>query len=445
MLDREIATELATFVVALVWVTASPRSADHGSERQSVRRVAERLRNAPSDAEHRHLQDLTTTIDQNASLWIGVASSQRHKALSAVRNVLPALDPDPRRLASANLDPRRIAFLVVECARAAAPTDFAEATSDPPERANLNIHVLRTLILRTLEHLQRVALREWTERHLEDRLSLSVADAASSMELRPDPSNEGIAEYQPADLLTDKLASMLAAELSNIGHAASALETPLPSADEDLETSIKEVLNVQLNRSETGFSAPSPLPDAIETQEVSIASETAPAGSPDAPLSRASETTLTGEMRPELAASPSEAQAPLASIERPSNLDLITDQPTSALSAELDGGHVATALDTPLTLAEVDLETEIQKALGDLLNKREPGSPTPSPLPDSMETSGVSVAREAITAGLPTPPEGLVAVTTIQCGLNWRLHQTRPKRVNLPTGPASVHASVGGT
>ena len=220
MLDHETATELATFVVALVWVTASPRSlpADHGSERQSVRRVAERLRNAPSDAEHRHLQDLTTTIDQNASLWIGVASSERHRALSAVRNVLPALDPDPRRLASANLDPRRIAFLVVERAQAAAPKDFAEAASDTPEQANLNVHVLRTLILRTLEHLQRIGLREWTERRFGDRLSLSAADAAPSMELRPDPSNEGIAEHQPnADLLTDKLASMLAAELSNIG------------------------------------------------------------------------------------------------------------------------------------------------------------------------------------------------------------------------------------
>ena len=219
--------------------------------------------------------------------------------------MLPALDPDPRRLASANLDPRRIAFLVVECAQAAAPTDFAEAASDTPEQANLNIHVLRTLILRTLEHLQRIALREWTERHFEDRLSLSAADAAPSMELRPDPSNEGIAEYQPTDLLTDKFASMLAAELSNIGHAASALETPLPSADEDLETSIKEVLNVQLNRREPGFSTP-----AMRRARSREAPETAPAGLVDAAQSRATETTLTGDVRPELAAPPSEAEAP---------------------------------------------------------------------------------------------------------------------------------------
>jgi hypothetical protein len=113
--------------------------------------------------------DLATTIEQNASLWIGVPSSERTEAMLALRNVLPALKPDPRRLVAPNLDPRRIAFLVVECARAVAPADFAEDVTETPEQTKFNVHVLRTLLLRSLAHLQRVALREWTERNVDDQ------------------------------------------------------------------------------------------------------------------------------------------------------------------------------------------------------------------------------------------------------------------------------------
>ncbi len=197
-------------MVALVRVAAAPRSfpVDRGSEALSVRRVAERLRNAPSDGERRHLQDLTTTMVQNASFWIG-ASSKGNDVFSAIRNVLPTIEPDPRHLAGANLDPRRIAFLVVECARVEAPADFAEATTNTPDQAEINVHVLQTMILRSLEHLQRVALREWTERNFEARRSVRLSEAASPMELGP-----------------DKLASPLAAELSNVGPAASASRPP---------------------------------------------------------------------------------------------------------------------------------------------------------------------------------------------------------------------------
>ena len=216
-LEHSTATELAAFVIALVTKAASPRplAVDHGSEAQSVRSVVDRLRNAPSDREWHHLQDLTTTIEQNSlSLDWSAKSSERYEALSAVRNVLAALEPDPRRLAAPNLDPRRIAFIVVESARALAPADFAEAVTNDPDQAHLNVHVLRTMILRSLEHLQRVALREWTERNLEDRQSVRAAEVPSPMQLRPDPSNELLADRPPdLDLLADQLATMLAVEL----------------------------------------------------------------------------------------------------------------------------------------------------------------------------------------------------------------------------------------
>ena len=46
----------------------------------------------------------------------------------------------------------------------------------------------------------------------------------------------------------------------------------------------------------------------MEAPEVCVAPEAAPAGLPDAAQSRATETTVTGEMRPELAAPPSETE-----------------------------------------------------------------------------------------------------------------------------------------
>ena len=185
-------------MVALVRVAAAPRSfpVDRGSEALSVRRVAERLRDAPSDGERRHLQDLKTTMIQNASFWIG-ASSKGNDVFSAIRNVLPTIEPDPRHLAGANLDPRRIAFLVVECARVESPADFAEATTNTPDQAEINAHVLQTMILRSLEHLQRVALTEWSIRNFEARRSVRLSEPASPMELRLDPSNGGLGERPP--------------------------------------------------------------------------------------------------------------------------------------------------------------------------------------------------------------------------------------------------------
>ena len=226
--------------------------------------------------------------------------------MSAVRNVLHALEPDPRRLATPNLDPRRIAFLVVERARAEAPANFAEAVTDNPDQTYLNVHALRTLILRSLEHLQRVALTEWTERNLEDQRSVLAPEAVSPMELRPDPSNEGIAErLHNLDLEADQLMSMLAAELGKVEDAAPALDSPHPSADGDLEADLKDVLSIQLKRREPGFPAPSPLPHAMD----GLAPKAAPAGSPAAAQGRAAEKTVTGETRPELDAPPSETEA----------------------------------------------------------------------------------------------------------------------------------------
>ena len=410
-LEHSTATELATFVIALVTVAASPRPlpVDHGSEAQSVRSVVDRLRNAPSDREWHHLQDLTTTIEQNTSLWIGVESSERYEALSAVRNVLAALEPDPRRLAAPNLDPRRIAFIVVESARALAPADFAEAVTNDPDQAHLNVHVLRTMILRSLEHLQRVALREWTERNIEDRQSVRAAEVPSPMQLRPDPSNELLADRPPdLDLLADQLASMLAVELNTIGPAAPAADTPLPSTDRDLETDIKDALNLHLTGREPGFAAPSLLAGALES---SVATEAAAAGLYDAARSRPAETIAAGEVRPVLAIPPSGAETPQPSVQPPSNLDLITDQLAAALAAELRGvAHAATASATPRP--RPGSHTEIQKASG-ALNRREPGSsPTPLSLPDAKEASEVSVAPKAAPAGLPDTAQGLAAIAT---------------------------------
>jgi hypothetical protein len=257
--------------------------------------VAEHLKNAPSESELRYLQALKTAVIQNASFWIG-ASSEREEVFSAIRNVIPTIEPDPRHLAGANLDPRRIAFLVVERARVEAPADFAEGVTDNPDQAEINVHVLQTMILRSLEHLQRVALTEWSIRNFEVRRSVRLSEAASP-KLTPDPSNDGFGERPP------KLMSGLAAELSNVGHAAPALDTALPGTNGDLETELQEALNVQLNWREPG----SPTPD-MEVPEVSVAPEAAPAGLPDAVQSRPAEATGAGETRPELAAPASETE-----------------------------------------------------------------------------------------------------------------------------------------
>ena len=267
------------------------------------------------------------------------------------------------------------------------------------------------MILRSLEHLQRVALREWTERNLEDRQSVRAAEVPSPMQLRPDPSNELLADRPPdLDLLADQLATMLAVELNTIGPAAPAADTPLPSTDRDLETDIKDALNLHLTGREPGFAAPSLLAGALES---SVATEAAAAGLYDAARSRPTETIVAGEMRPVLAIPPSGAETPQPSVRPPSNLDLITDQLTSALAAELRGvAHAATASESRQTSAEVDHDTEIQKASG-ALNRREPGSsPTPLSLPDAKEASEVSVAPKAAPAGLPDTAQGPAAIAT---------------------------------
>jgi hypothetical protein len=348
----------------LITIAASPPPfpVDRAGEAPSVRSVVKRLSSAPSDREWRYLQDLATTIERNASLWIGVPSSERREALLKVRNVLLGLEPDLRRLAAPNLDPRRIAFLVVECARAAAPADFAEAVTDNPDQAYLNVHVLRTMILRSLEHLQRVALRDWTERNMEDQqpargsvrlpsmergpdpsveevakrlhnldlaaeqltgmLKADLSDVGTASpaldtplpspdgdpeagEVRSDPSTEGMAERQPnVDLVTDKMASRLAVELTDVGHAGSDPEAALPS-DGDLETDIKDVLSTQLKERAT----PLLLAQQTEAPEVHVAPETAAIVLPEVAQSPATEPTLAGEMPPELAAPPNETDA----------------------------------------------------------------------------------------------------------------------------------------
>jgi hypothetical protein len=258
-------------------------------------------------------------------------------------------------LAAPNLDPRRIAFLVVECARAEAPADFAEAVTDNPDQAYLNVHVLRTMILRSLEHLQRVALREWTERNIEDQqphrgheghpsiegrpdpsveevaerlhdldlaaeqltgmLKADFSDAGTSPtlvepspegdpeagELTPDPSKEGMSELQPdVDLVSDKMASRLAIDLTDVRLPRP--DTALPTADGDLETGIKDVLNTQLKERAT----PSPSAERTEAPEVHVAPETAPVSLSDVAQISAAEPTLVGEVQPELAAPPNQ-------------------------------------------------------------------------------------------------------------------------------------------
>ena len=186
-----------------------------------------RLRDAPSDRESRHIQNLATAIGQNASLWIGVPSFERTEAMLAVRNVLLALKPDPRRLTAPNLDSRRIAFLVVDCARAVAPADFAEDVAETSEQAKFNVHVLRTLLLRSLEHLQRVALREWTERNVNDQQPARAPAGALSGQLEPVPSNAKLEEHLPAsDPITDQLASVVAAELGAVGQVVPSWRIP---------------------------------------------------------------------------------------------------------------------------------------------------------------------------------------------------------------------------
>ncbi|MCB1501767.1 MAG: hypothetical protein KDK07_18610 [Bauldia sp.] len=91
-------------------------------------------------------------------------------AFAAILKILPALEPDAQRLAAANLDPRRLSSYVSDRAREQSPADFFETEADDKEQAAINAYILRTLLFRSLEHLQRVAMRAWMVRLLEDRL-----------------------------------------------------------------------------------------------------------------------------------------------------------------------------------------------------------------------------------------------------------------------------------
>ena len=166
------------------------------------------------------------------------------------------------------------------------------------------------MILRSLEHLQRVALTEWTERNLEDRRSVRASEAASPMELRPDPSNEGIAErLHNLDLVADQLTSALAAELGDIGDAAPALDKPLLSAEVDLDTEIQKALGAQLNRREPDLPTFSSLPATIEAPQVDLSAEVDAEGLRDAAQGPAADLMPTGEAKPEVVAPLGETQA----------------------------------------------------------------------------------------------------------------------------------------
>ena len=263
-LEDASASELATFVVALITVAASPPSlpVDLESEAPSLRSEMARLRNAPSDAERARLHDLAATFSENVFVWIGVASSEKHEALMAIRAVIPALEPDPARLKAANLDPRMIAFLVVDCARAEAPANFADVAIDTADQATLNVHVLRTIILSSMEHLQRVALREWIK---PDRRSVR-ASAASPMGLRPAPSDKGLTErLHNLDLAADQLTSMLAAELGNAEHSVPVSDSPPPSVDGDLEA-----MQLMRDPSNEGFAEHQPKVDLVTDKMASM-------------------------------------------------------------------------------------------------------------------------------------------------------------------------------
>jgi hypothetical protein len=303
-LDRDTATELATLVIGSVVLAASSSSSSvvNGTEPQSLRDVMERLTNAPSDGERQRLQDLATTIDQNVTFWIG-ASANRNMALFAIRKVLPVLQPDPRRLTAANLDPKRIAFMIVECARAEAPADFAEAVTNTLEQTNINVHILRTVILRSLEHLQRVALREWTERSFEASRTVVAPDLAPAMDLSRDAPNEGFGDRPPnLNVTLDEPISDVPAQVEVAAHAVPVTDTAAPSANGGLETELLEALTVRLSSREPGL-----LKQNMEVPEIYADPETATSRRhPERPHRRDGG----GEARPELAPPPSQTAAP---------------------------------------------------------------------------------------------------------------------------------------
>ena len=158
-------------------------------------------------------------------------------------------------------------------------------------------------------------------------------------ELRPDPSSEGSAERQPnVDLVSDKLASPLAAELSNVGPAVSALETPLPSTEGDLEAT-----ELRPGPSKEMFAERQPNVDLLTDKFASmLAAELSRVGpAAETPLPSTDGDLEATQLRP----GPSKEMF----AERQPNVDLLTDKFASMLAAELSRvGTAASALETPL-------------------------------------------------------------------------------------------------
>lgn len=196
-----MAREVAIYTVALIAIAATPRllPIGDGREPRSVLRLAKELRAATvDDVLARPIEALTTMIEQNVSIWLGI-STEKAAAFSAILRIIPTLEPDVHRLASANLDPRRLAFYVSDRARAQSPADFFETEAEDPEQAAINAYILRTLLFRSLEHLQRMAMRAWVVRLLEDRLPVpALPEDASLPENTPLPEiDEPLPEWEP--------------------------------------------------------------------------------------------------------------------------------------------------------------------------------------------------------------------------------------------------------
>jgi hypothetical protein len=116
------------------------------------------------------VEDLAATIAQKAYLWVRISAADANAAFEAIRRLLPELQLHLPFETENDLDPKWIASRVVEDAQSRDPTNFAEVSlsAQLEERQQsqvvANVKVLRTVLIRSIEHLQRVALREMIER-----------------------------------------------------------------------------------------------------------------------------------------------------------------------------------------------------------------------------------------------------------------------------------------
>lgn len=167
-LDLETAAKLSTFAVALLAVAErhSEPPATSAAEAMSVHHLAESSATAErGSARFQLLRDVAGTVAREGYVWTVIDEQLMiaavKDAFTTVARLLPALDPDARLLAEANADPRSIAEIVVECAGAGYPADFAEAPAGRRQRGErlsqdvTNTIVLRVAIARTLEAVLR--------------------------------------------------------------------------------------------------------------------------------------------------------------------------------------------------------------------------------------------------------------------------------------------------